>query len=333
MNRENKRIKTDGYTMDNISHAMLKPNKLNKDELETIHTASLEILEQTGIKVQSKTARNVFESGGATVDGEWVRIPSRLTEDSIKTAPSEILLAGRNKKNDYEIKQNKVAFINFGEGVNVIDPYTREYRMSTKADIGNITLVTDSLDIFPVAYRSVASQDKNPHVQSLHNTEVMFHNTSKHIFTGPDGAKNALKIIDMAAAVVGGKDILKQRPIITFNVCPTSPLQLTPSASDVIIVAAKAGVPCNVISMALSGATAPVTLAGTLVTHNAEVLAAVVLSQLTCKGAPILYGSSTTIMDFRHITTPVGAPELAMISNAVAQLAGYYLLPSFVAGG
>ena len=85
--------------------------------------------------------------------------------------------------------------------------------------------------------------------------------------------------------------------------------------------------------MALSGATSSVTLAGTLVTHNAEVLSAVVLSQLTEKGAPVLYASSTSIMDMRHLTTPVGAPELAMISNAVAQLSQYYNLPSFVAGG
>jgi trimethylamine---corrinoid protein Co-methyltransferase len=85
--------------------------------------------------------------------------------------------------------------------------------------------------------------------------------------------------------------------------------------------------------MALAGATTPVTLAGTLVTHNAEVLSAVVLSQLAAKGAPVLYGSSTTLMDLRYSTTPVGAPELGMISAGVANLARYYMLPSFVAGG
>ena len=325
--------KAEGFAFDGISYAMLRPERLSQDELYAIHAGSLEILAQVGIQVQSKKARAIFVAAGATAEGETVKIPSYIVEDCIKSAPATILLAGRNKKNDYVIKQNKVAFINFGEGVNVINPYTKEYRMSTKADLGRNTLVADAIDVLPVAYRSVASQDKHGLVQSLHNAEIMFQNTSKHIFIGPAGEENALKIIDMAAEIVGGKEILKQRPIITFNVCPTSPLQLSPSASDVIIEGAKAGIPSNVISMALAGATAPITLAGALVTHNAEVLSAVVLSQLAERGAPVLYGSSTSIMDFRYMTTPVGSPELAMINNAVAQLARYYLLPSFVAGG
>lgn len=85
--------------------------------------------------------------------------------------------------------------------------------------------------------------------------------------------------------------------------------------------------------MAMAGGSSPVTLGGTLVTHNAEVLSGVILSQLTRKGAPVIYGSSTTMMDLRTTTAPVGAPELGMINAAVAALAQYYLLPSWVAGG
>lgn len=319
--------------LDNLKCANSYGNKLTDDELYAIHAASLEVLAEIGIKVESKKAQKIFADGGATIDGDFVRIPPSLVEECIRTAPSVIKLAGRNPKNDYIIKQKKVAFINFGEGVNVIDPYTKEYRRSTKEDLGRNTKVADSLKVLPVAYRSVAAQDKPGAVQALHNMEVMFHNTSKHIFIGPDGAVNASKIIDMAAFIMGGKDVLRERPIVTFNVCPTSPLQLNPTAADTIIVGAEHGIPSNVISMALAGATGPVTMAGVLVTHNAEVLSAVVLSQLTKKGAPVLYGSSTSMMDMRHLTTPVGAPELAMISNAVAQLSQYYLLPSFVAGG
>ena len=328
-----KKEKTTAYILDTLDSAFSYGNKLTEDQLYAIHAASLEVLNQVGIKVESQKAKNLFAEAGATVVGNNVKIPVHLVEESIRSAPSVVLLAGRNPKNDYIIKQKKVAFINFGEGVNVIDPYTKDYRRSTKMDLERNTRVADAINVLPIAYRSVASQDIPGPVQALHNIEAMFHNTSKHIFIGPDGEKNALKIIDMAAKIVGGKDELKKRPIVTFNVCPTSPLQLNPAASDVIIESAKAGIPSNVISMALSGATAPVTLAGTLVTHNAEVLSAIVLSQIASKGAPVLYGSSTTIMDMRHLTTPVGSPELGMISNAVAQLSQYYLLPSFVAGG
>ncbi len=89
----------------------------------------------------------------------------------------------------------------------------------------------------------------------------------------------------------------------------------------------------NILSMAMSGGSSPVTLAGTLVNHNAEVLSGVVLSQMTRRGSKVVYGSSTTAMDLRFATASVGSPECAMIGAAVAKMAQYYKLPSFIAGG
>ena len=322
-----------GGVLDHVKYATAHGNQLSQDDLYAIHAATMEVFQQVGIKVLNEKAREVFRKGGCTVEGEIVKIPAHIAEECIAAAPSVVTLAGRNPKNDYTVKQKKVCFICFGEGVNVIDPYTREFRPSVKKDLENNTRVADALDVFPLAYRSVASQDKEPQVQSLHNMEALFHNTSKHIFIGPDGERNARKIIDMAAYIVGGKDKLMERPIVTFNVCPNSPLQLTDLTTDTIILAAEHGIPVNIISMAMSGATSPVPIAGTLVTHNAEVLSGIILAQLVRKGTPCFYASSTTMMDMRYITAPVGAPELGMISNAVAQLSQYYLLPSFVAGG
>ena len=84
--------------------------------------------------------------------------------------------------------------------------------------------------------------------------------------------------------------------------------------------------------MAMSGGSSPVTLDGTLVLHNAEVLAGITLSQLTERGAPVDYGTSTTAMDMKLAAASVGSPELALFSAAVAQMARRYLIPSFVAG-
>jgi trimethylamine--corrinoid protein Co-methyltransferase len=127
-------------------------------------------------------------------------------------------------------------------------------------------------------------------------------------------------------------DELRRRPLVSALVCPTSPLELHTHTAEIIIECAKAGVPVNVLSMAMSGASSPVTVGGTLVTHNAEVLSGIVLAQLTAKGAPVIYGSSTTTFDLTYATAPVGAPELGMISAGVAALARKYLLPSYVAG-
>jgi trimethylamine--corrinoid protein Co-methyltransferase len=153
------------------------------------------------------------------------------------------------------------------------------------------------------------------------------------VVIGASSGDNVKKTVKMAAAIAGGMDNLRKRPIYTPVCCPNSPLSLNPDTSDVIVEAARAGVPINVLSMALAGGTSPVTLAGTLVTHNAEVLAGLVLSQLVRKWNSFIYGSSTTMMDMRYTTAAVGAPELGMLNAGVAMLAQYYLLPSWVAGG
>jgi trimethylamine---corrinoid protein Co-methyltransferase len=310
-------------------------NVFSQDELYAIHCATLDVLQHTGVSVKSKEARELFAAGGAKVNpkDDIVKIPPYMVEDAVRTAPKTILLAARDPKKDYILESKRVGFVNFGEGTNVIDPVTRKYRPSKKQDVANAAKMSDYLSEMDISYRAVVAQDYPGPAQALHNAEAIFPNTSKHFFIGADGVKNARKLTEMAAVVVGGREKLKERPLISFNVCPTSLLKLIPECTDVVIEAARAGIPVNIISMAMAGATSPVTLAGTVITHNAEVLSTIVLSQLARKGAPCIYGSSTTIMDMRKTTAPVGSPELGMISAAVAKMAQYYNLPSFVAGG
>jgi trimethylamine--corrinoid protein Co-methyltransferase len=83
----------------------------------------------------------------------------------------------------------------------------------------------------------------------------------------------------------------------------------------------------------MCGGTTCVNLASTLITHNAEVLSSITLGQLVNKGAPMVYGSSTSMMDMKTTLSAMGAPEMAMISAAVAKLAQFYQMPSWVGGG
>jgi len=310
-------------------------NLLSNDELYELHLATLELLEQTGVRVEHERALDIFDGGGCIVDKEkqLVKIPPYIVEDAIRSVPSEILLAGRNPENDVILGGSRVNFTNFGEAPMVIDPFTGEYRESTKQDVANIALVADALSEVDVVWRPCDARDTPPKASSAHEMEVLLANTTKHIVHGPGSGELVKKDIEMAAAVAGGKEKLRKRPLFTSVLCPSSPLTLGKDCCDVIIESVAVGIPCIVLSMAMAGGTSPVSLAGTLVTHNAEVLAGIVLSQLTCKGAPVIYGSSTTCMDLKTATTPVGSPELAVISAAVVKLAQYYRLCSLVAGG
>ena len=308
---------------------------LCKSDLDAIHFSTLEILQQTGVRVESDEAMDIFKEGGASVNREKkrVKIPPHLVEDAVHTAPSTILLAGRNSTYDVTVKSGKTHFTNFGEALMVMDPATGEWRDSTKQDVADITLVCDALSEVDVVWRPCDAKDTPTEVSSAHEMEVILANTSKHIVHGPGSGNLMKKDIEMGALVSGGAEALKERPIFSSVVCPSSPLTLGKNCCDVIVESARMGVPCIVLSMTLAGATSPVTLAGTLIDHNAEVLSGIVLHQLTSKGAPVVYGSSTTIFDLKTATTPVGAPELGMISAAVGKLADYYLLPTVVAGG
>jgi len=309
----------------------------SRDELDSIHYATLQILQDTGIKVMNKEALEIFQGGGCAIerfDGYGiVKIPSYIVEECAFWAPRTIVYHGRDSDDDYVTEPNRVGFTTFGGCINVIDLFTREVRRATKKDCGEITRVCDYLDEICVAERVVNSTDVPDGTISVHNLDAILKNTGKHVFLGADSPRALQVMIELAAISVGGKDEFHKRPLFTVNVCPISPLTFPNNTCEVIIEAAKSGVGVMVMPMALSGGTSSATLAGTLATHNAEVLSGIVLAQLTRKGLPCTYASTSTILDLRFGTSAIGSPEYGMINASIAKLSQYYRLPSFVGGG
>jgi len=312
----------------------LSLNVFTEAELDDIHLATLEVLERTGVFVEADEALDIFGDGGCLVDRDThvVRIPPHVVEDAVRSAPTKFVLCGRDPRNDIVLEPGRVAFTNFSEGIRVVDPETGELRDSTKADIADIARLNDYLSDIETFEIAVGAKDVPPETCAVHNAEAQYLNTTKPIGIGPLSGRETVAIFEMAAEIVGGADELRRRPIVYNGVCPVSPLKLPHEATEVIIESARWWIPNNILSMAMAGGSSPVTLAGTLVTHNAEVLSGITLAQLTERGAPCIYGSSTTAMDLKLAAASVGSPELAMISAAVAQMARRYLLPSFVAG-
>lgn len=312
----------------------LSLNILTDDELEDIHLGTLEVLEKTGIFVESADALDVFAAGGASVNRKSgvVKIPPYVVEEAIASSPTRAILYGRDPRHDLVLDGSRVHFTNFSEGVQVVDPYTGEIREPVKKDLEDAARVIDYLDDVDFCEKALGAHDVDQASAPLHNAEAFLPNTTKHCAFGPGDGKLLHKIIQMGAAIAGSEEAFFDRPIISFTTCPVSPLKLIDDTCQIIMEAARTGTVCNILSMAMAGATAPVSLAGSLVVHNAEVLGGIVLSQLTGKGAPVIYGSSTTAMDLRMASASVGTPEAALVSGAVACLARYYKIPSYVGG-
>jgi trimethylamine---corrinoid protein Co-methyltransferase len=307
---------------------------LSRQDLEAIHEATLKILEQFGLKVFGEEALEIYGAAGCQIDRNtnMVKIPRHLVNDAIVSSPGKILMAARDPRCDVIVEGNKVVFTNFGTGTMIEDLETGALRASTKADLADTARLCDAIDEVDIYTIAVTAQDVPEATRELHEAEAVLNNTVKHFGHDTQDTATTKRFIEMGAAVAGGMDKLKERPIISMGTCPNSPLELHTNNTEVIIEVARAGIPLDILSMAMAGGTSPVTLAGTLVVTNAEILGGIVLAQLVNKGTPVIYGSSTTMLDMLYTTSPVGAPEHGMVSAAVAQLGHFYEIPTDVGG-
>jgi trimethylamine--corrinoid protein Co-methyltransferase len=299
------------------------------DELYDIHLATLDLLWNVGVKVESEEARQILADNGCHLDKATniVKIPAHLVEDALRSIP------GRDPEKDWICEGNRPGFVNFGEAVQMVDPYTKEVRKATRKDVDDATKMCDAMDQIIVFERAIAPSEVDPDVAQVHIADSFYNNSTKHAYIGMNRPENMRAVAKMGYAVMGGEDKFRERPLFSQSTDPVSPLVHSKGATDTLIEAIRCGVPAKINSMGLAGGTTCVNLAGTLVTENAEKLSMFVLSQLVKKGHPMVYGTSTTMMDLRTTVACVGTPELALFSSAVAKLAQFYQIPVWVAGG
>lgn len=308
---------------------------LSSEAREAVHEATLEILGDVGVKIAGDEALDILDRAGCRVDTvtHAVRFPRAVVEEAIESAPGKILLASRDGERDFVMGGKVVGYTNFGEGTRVYDLETGEHRDSTLEDLATSARLCDAMEMTDTYERALTPGGAPEHAHDIYVLDTCMRNTTKHIHLGANSGEHVELLVEMAAAVAGGREQLRERPLFSLNQCPSSPLQLHTASTEAIVHGARHGVPVNMLSMAMAGASGPISLSGTLVTHNAEVLSSIVLSQATVAGAPVMYGSSTTTFDMTYATAPVGAPELALISAAVAEMSDFYYLPCWVAGG
>jgi trimethylamine--corrinoid protein Co-methyltransferase len=306
-----------------------------KEGMEQIHEATMDIMENVGVIVPGAQVHEVYKAAGCTCDASTglVKFPRKVVEDCIEKVPASFKLYGRDPKYDFVVGDGSLRYLNFGTGVAVKDIDTGEIRSSTKQDVGEIIRFMDGLPEIDLLHVPVTAGDIVPqYYKDLHEGEAIFHNTVKPFVHHNTNGKNTRRWVEMCSVVAGGKDKLREKPFTVMVVCPNSPLEITEEAAEIIYESARAGLPINVLSMALCGGTSPVTIPGTLVVTNSEFMAGMVLVQTVNPGNPMIYGSSTTIMDMITTTSPVGAPELAMVGAGVAQLGRFYGIPAYVGG-
>jgi trimethylamine--corrinoid protein Co-methyltransferase len=309
-------------------------NVLSKEQEDEVHSTSIRILEEVGIKVTSPRAIALLEGGGATVDRKTqvVKLPGAMVMDLVSRAPKEFKMCARDGKHDLELPAFRPQGVNDGQPTDVWDIDGQVKRKSTMKDLIELTLVCDAMPEVDLFWPEVVATDIEPDVSNNHEFAACLFNTGKHIQHGAGSVEDAMFQIECAAAIVGSKEELARRPIVSITHTPMTPLRYEEGDIDAVIEFAKVGLPVVHLSMAISGSVSPVTLAGTTVLVNAENLAGIAISQLASAGAPVLYSSESGPMDMRTGVFLSGSTEGALINAAGCQMARRYRLPSQVGG-
>jgi len=308
---------------------------LTEAEVRRLHNVALEILQEIGAQVNNALALDIFEEKGAIIDRETriVKIPRSMVEDAIASAPSRVLLAGRDPEQDLFLEGTRVYMGTGGTTIYVLDLDGKK-RPATLQDVADIARLVDALDnidflvipVYPTEIEDKVQADINRYFHSLSNT-------AKHVQGGPHTLEGVREIIKMGEIIAGGADALRERPILSFIVCLISPLVMDDHFIDIIIEVASQGLPLSLSVEPLSGATAPVTLAGHLAQWAAEALSGVTLVQLINPGAPCLPGYVGSITDLRTMGYLCGAVEQGLLNAGAAQLSHYWGLPCYATGG
>lgn len=307
---------------------------LSEKEISQIHETSIRVLGKVGFEIHYPPALELFEKSGARVDYDLRRVyvSRELVSRCIKQAPAEFVFYGRQKGKSITIGGKRVHFGTGGLALYVLD-LERNKRPGTIRDVADLARLADKLEYLDFFIIPAYPHDINIDSVDINTKYQAFLNTGKPVMGGIFNKQGLEDMIKIASIVAGGLDKLQRRPIIGFISSITSPLKISYDHAEYIMEVARYGLPLATSTAPAAGATAPVTLAGTLVQQNAEALMGVILTQLVNPGTPVLYSAVPVTMDMRTMSFLMGSIESGLMNAAITQMAHYYRLPCYITVG
>ena len=303
---------------------------LNEEAVEHIVAEAIAVLEKTGVFVESEEARSLLTQAGVKVDEKTKRayFKEDTVEKCVRTVPRHIQVFDRKGELRLDLQGFNPHFDPGSAAINILDSEIGEVRKPNTSDLINFATVTDTLDHFAAQSTGIVPADVPEQIADRYRLFIALQYCSKPVVTGTFAVEGFKVMRDMLVAVRGDEERLKEKPLAIFDCCPSPPLRWSNLTCQSLIDCARSGIPAELVSMPLCGATAPLTLAGSLVQHTAENLSGIVIHQLAKAGAPIVYGGSPAFFDMRHGTTPMGAIETMMIDASYTQIGRHLGLPT-----
>jgi len=300
-------------------------NILSGQEVQKLHSASLDILNTIGLRVESKKARKMLEEAGAKVNHEtmMVRFPHNFADESIKKAPQRIVYGARNPKYDLVLEPGGATYCRPLIGAEgYMDLETGKYRHAQLSDVKEWATLVDALENISYnagPYPAEPPLDEGGDVRVL---RILLENTEKHLgaYSGKYPERYMKYMIELAVAVMGSEEELKKRPIFNLVVGTLSPLVIDELTTDTFSLFGKYGIPIELVPMPIAGGTGPVTIAGLTLLAHTELLAGIIVAEIINPGAPMVYRPGPVIMDMSSGAGLEATVENAMVAAAGAQL-------------
>jgi len=309
---------------------------LSDDEKDQIHERSLNILANTGVRVDSSKGRQILQDAGAQVDENThiVRFPRTLVEEALQLAPKKFSLGARRPGWDLEMNAGNCTLSADGEGIFVVDWETGERQESTFNDWLTATRLIDAIDEIGVFWSIVegGSGDGTP-ADLVKYWHTIFKNFSKHVQDATPGAAHSHWLLEVLQVIFGDKETIRKQHPFSFLVCPQSPLIIDQQYTDGYLALLGWDIPVAVMPMPLMGGTAPGSLISTAIIGNCEVLAMLCIVQAGAPGTPFIYAPALAISDPRSGVYAAGSIENGLLGAAATEIARYYGIPVESSGG
>ncbi len=302
---------------------------LSKDEIRKIHQGSITVLMKKGVKVEADDLRDLFKKRGAIVDDseQVVRIPEEIVMWAVEQAPSSFMIYGHDPKFKVKVDKKASLFCGLGTPTNMLDS-KGNFTPATLEDVRKHIILIDDLDNLTNDQMDIWPNDIPMTTIHVEAVRIWAREARKPFGTGTLGYLASKDTVDMTAMALGGIGELMKRPRLVGICSIVSPLKIDTAQGHGMKVFAEHNQPVIMAPEAMAGTTAPVTLAGLLVQHNAEVLAHITLSQIINPGAPVFWGTCSTVADMRTGNVALGSFETGLLSAAGAQIARFYDIPS-----
>ena len=305
-------------------------NFFTASQCGAIHRSALEILRRTGVRVFHEEALKLLGDAGCIIQDEnRVFYPASLVEWALRQPPSQVTLCMRGGTEAGARLYDR--HVNFGTGSdcpNYVDPLEGKRRPFTIQDETALIKLVDSLPELSFVMSCGIPSDYQGNAYRKQFSLMIRNSTKPTVFVCNDG-EDCERIVNAAAAVAGGMDLLSQNPTLLIYAEPSTPLQHSRTALEKLLYMAETAMPIVYSPAPMMGGTAPVTMAGGLAIGAAEVLSGLVIHQLKRTGAPFVFGSGLHHLDMRTSISVYGAPEFQLARLGVADLGRYYNLPTW----